>query len=95
MRNIFEATNSNALNDNAGEQEKLYARLKLEGFDQGPVQLAVFVDKKTCSCKDLGRKTMPEIFHLSVIAAINILWLAAQAQGLVEDGYRSWTANMC
>ena len=46
MRNIFEAASSNALNDYAGEQAKLCARPKLEGFDQVPVQLAVFVDKK-------------------------------------------------
>lgn len=82
MRDIFEAANLDALNDYAGEHAKLYAQLKLDGLDQAPVQLAAFVDKETVLGRGLGRKTMPETLHYSVVAAINILWLAARAHGV-------------
>ncbi len=82
VRDIFEVANADALNDYAGERAKLYARLKLDGLDQAPVQLAAFVDKDTDIGQGLGRKTMPETLHYSVVAAINILWLAARAHGV-------------
>ena len=82
VRDIFEEANADALNDYAGERAKLYAQLKLDGLDQAPVQLAVFVDKETDVGQGLGRKTMPETLHYSVVAAINILWLAARAHGV-------------
>lgn len=82
VRDIFEAANSDALNDYARVHAKLYAQLKLDGLDQAPVQLAAFVDKETVLGRGLGRKTMPETLHYSVVAAINILWLAARAHGV-------------
>ncbi len=82
VRAIFEEANSDALNDYAGERARLYAQLKLDGLDQAPVQLAVFVDRETDLGQGLGRKTMPETLHYSVVAAINILWLAARAHGV-------------
>lgn len=82
VRDIFQAANADALADYAGERAKLYAQLKLDGLDQAPVQLAVFVDKETDFGQGLGRKTMPETLHYSVVAAINILWLAARAHGI-------------
>lgn len=82
VHDIFKAANSDALNDYVGERAKLYAQLKLDGLDQAPVQLAVFVDKETGLGQGLGRKTMPETLHYSVVAAINILWLAARAHGV-------------
>ena len=82
VRDIFKAANSDALNDYDGEHAKLYVQLKLDGLDQAPVQLAVFVDKETVLGRGLGRKTMPETLHYSVVAAINILWLAARAHGV-------------
>lgn len=82
VRAIFEQANSEALNEYEGERAKLYAQLKLDGLDQAPVQLAVFVDKETDLGQGLGRKTMPETLHYSVVAAINILWLAARAHGV-------------
>lgn len=82
VRDIFEEANADALGDYAGERAKLYAQLKLDGLDQAPVQLAVFVDKETDIGQGLGRKTMPETLHYSVVAAINLLWLAARAHGV-------------
>ena len=82
VRGIFEEANADALGDYAGERAKLYAQLKLDGLDQAPVQLAVFVDKETDIGQGLGRKTMPETLQYSVVAAINLLWLAARAHGV-------------
>lgn len=82
VRDIFEIANADALNDYAGERAKLYTQLKLDGLDQAPIQLAAFVDKDTDIGQGLGRKTMPETLHYSVVAAINILWLAARAHGV-------------
>lgn len=82
VRDIFKTANAEALNDYAGERAKLYAQLKLNGLDQAPVQLAVFVDKETDLGHGLGRKTVPETLHYSVVAAINIFWLAARANGI-------------
>ena len=78
----FEACNSDALKDYEGEQAKLYASLKLAGLREAPVHLAVFCDTKTQAGRGLGRKTMPEMLHYSVVGAISTLWLAARAHGL-------------
>jgi len=82
IRANFEACNADALGDYAGERAKLYATLKLEGMEQAPSQIAVFVDEDTEAGRNLGQKTMPETLRYSVVSAINILWLAARAKGI-------------
>jgi len=82
IRANFERANADALNDYEGEKAKLYATLKLNGFDQAPVHLAVFCDAETETGHGLGSKTMPETLAYSVVGAINTLWLAARAQGI-------------
>ena len=61
---------------------RVYARLKLEGLDAAPVQLAVFADEATDAGAGLGRQTMPETLRYSVVGAVHTLWLAARAEGL-------------
>jgi 5,6-dimethylbenzimidazole synthase len=78
----FEACNADALKDYEGERAKLYASLKLAGLREAPVHLAVFCDTETQAGRGLGRKTMPEMLHYSVVGAISTLWLAARAHGL-------------
>jgi 5,6-dimethylbenzimidazole synthase len=78
----FEACNGEALRAYAGERAALYARLKLEGLREAPVHLAVFCDEAGVGGHGLGRRTMPETLHYSVVGAVQILWLAARAQGL-------------
>ena len=78
----FEKCNAEALADYSGEDKKNYARLKLEGLQQAPVQMAVFADTTTPKGKNLGRKTMPEMTAYSVVTAIHTFWLAARARGL-------------
>ena len=76
----FTHANRAALADYRGEQARLYARLKLAGLKQAPVQLAVFCDETTPQGHGLGRKTMPEMLRYSVVAAVQNLWLAARSR---------------
>jgi 5,6-dimethylbenzimidazole synthase len=78
----FNICNAEALSSYEGERAARYARLKLSGLRDAPVHLAVFSDSKTLTGARLGQLTMPETLAYSVVAAIQILWLAARAQGL-------------
>ena len=82
VRANFEAANANALDAYDGDRAARYARLKLSGLDQAPVQLAVFCDEHTDQGAGLGAATMPETRRYSVVCAISQLWLAARAHGL-------------
>jgi 5,6-dimethylbenzimidazole synthase len=78
----FSRCNAEALADYDGERAALYARLKLEGLREAPVQFAVFCDHATAQGHGLGRRTMPEMLDYSVVAAITQFWLAARAHGI-------------
>lgn len=82
VRASFARANAEALSAYAGEQQRLYAQLKLEGLKKAPVQIAVFADEETKAGSGLGRQTMPETLRYSVVAAIQTLSLAARAYGL-------------
>lgn len=78
----FSRCNADALAEYEGERAALYARLKLEGLREAPIQFAVFCDHATAQGHGLGRRTMPEMLDYSVVAAITQFWLAARAHGL-------------
>ncbi|MGI9465321.1 MAG: 5,6-dimethylbenzimidazole synthase [Aestuariivirgaceae bacterium] len=78
----FERSNEAALASYDGDTATQYARLKLEGLREAPVQIAVFADETTAKGKRLGRRTMPEMLHYSVVTAVHTFWLAARAHGL-------------
>jgi 5,6-dimethylbenzimidazole synthase len=78
----FQEANRLALADFDGPRAALYAGLKLAGLVEAPVHLAVFVDPATEVGHGLGRKTMPETLHYSVVCAVHTLWLAARAHGI-------------
>jgi 5,6-dimethylbenzimidazole synthase len=82
IRENFLACNDEALGAQQGERAALYARLKLEGIDVAPVQLAVFCDRATSQGHGLGSRTMPEMLDYSAVGMISTLWLAARATGL-------------
>ena len=82
VKAAFERANERALDGYEGERHALYASLKLEGIDRAPVQLAVFADEATNRGAGLGRQTMPETLHYSVVGAVHTLWLAARAEGI-------------
>ena len=57
-------------------QQALYARLKLEGIMEAPLNIAVFYKP---SCKPvLGQTSMPEVGLYSVVCAIQNMWLMAR-----------------
>lgn len=82
VRTCFERCNAEALAGYGGADAALYAKLKLSGLDQAPVQIAVFCDRKVETGRGLGRRTMPETTDYSVVAAVHTLWLAARAKGI-------------
>lgn len=82
IKNSFRRANEKALEGLTGTRKELYARLKLEGIDASPVQMAVFADETTMAGHGLGSQTMPETLRYSVVGALQILWLAARAEGL-------------
>jgi 5,6-dimethylbenzimidazole synthase len=78
----FRRRNAEALAGYTGEHAALYARLKLAGLEEAPVQLAVFADRATAQGHGLGRRTMPETAEYSAVMAVYALWLAARARGI-------------
>ena len=82
IRANFERCNQAALATQASERATLYARLKLEGLQQAPRHLAVFVEPDPAQGFGLGRQTMPETVAYSAVLAIHTIWLTARAAGL-------------
>ena len=82
VRANFERCNAAALAAQGDERARIYATLKLAGFDQAPEQFAVFTDRSTEQGHGLGRHTMPEMADYSTVAAVFTVWLAARAEGL-------------
>ena len=82
IRANFEAANREALAAYTGERAALYAKLKLAGLHDAPVQLAIFCDEATEQGHGLGARTMPEVRRYSTVCALHTFWLAARARGL-------------
>ncbi|HLI22049.1 MAG TPA: 5,6-dimethylbenzimidazole synthase [Stellaceae bacterium] len=82
VRSNFERCNAEALAAQTADRAANYARLKLAGLDDAPVQFAVFADRSTEQGHGLGRRTMPEMIDYSAVAAVHTLWLAARAEGV-------------
>ncbi len=78
----FQRASAEAQATYSGEDAALYARLKLAGFREAPIHLAVFCDEATDTGKGLGAKSMPETRAYSTTMAIYTLWLAARARGI-------------
>jgi 5,6-dimethylbenzimidazole synthase len=82
IRDVFRRCNAAALASQAAEKSALYARLKLAGLEDAPVQLAVFAESAPAQGSGLGRATMPETVHYSVVTAVHTLWLCARVHGI-------------
>ncbi|QUS55010.1 5,6-dimethylbenzimidazole synthase [Pseudovibrio brasiliensis] len=78
----FQQANAEALTGYKGERAESYAKLKLQGLTDAPLQFAVFCDLEPTQGAGLGRQTMPETLAYSCVSAINCLWLAARAKGI-------------
>lgn len=79
VRDSFARCNAEAAAGYRGEKAEAYAKLKLQGMDAAPVQLAVFTETDPEAGARLGRATMPETLRQSTAMAIHTLWLAARA----------------
>ena len=82
VRGNFKAANAQSFAAYEGDRAQIYAKLKLEGLEAAPVQLAVFADPDPEQGAGLGRRTMPETVCYSAVSAIQTLWLAARAEGI-------------
>jgi 5,6-dimethylbenzimidazole synthase len=82
IRQTFTTCNAEALDAQAPERARLYARLKLAGLEEAPCHLAAFADRATRQGHELGRRTMPEMIEYSAVTAVHTIWLAARAQGI-------------
>jgi 5,6-dimethylbenzimidazole synthase len=82
VRANFAACNARALAGQASDHAVLYAKLKLAGLDQAPLQMALFADPDPVQGHGLGRATIPETTAYSAVLALHTLWLAARARGL-------------
>lgn len=82
VREDFAAANAAALGEQHETRRAHYARLKLAGLEEAPVQLAVFADPGDEQGHGLGRHTMPDAIGFSVAIAIHTLWLAARVEGV-------------
>jgi len=82
IRADFESCNASALAGFSGERAETYAKLKLEGLEKAPVQLAAFCDTSTQQGHGLGQKTMPEMLSYSVAGMLALMWISARSYGL-------------
>ncbi len=78
----YQTANAKALAMQEISRQSDYARLKLSGMQEAPVQLAVFCDETTEKGHGLGASSMPEMRRYSVVSAITLFWLKARAEGL-------------
>ncbi len=82
LRANFRRANAAALALQDESRRALYARLKLAGLEEAPVQLAVFCDETTAQGHGLGQASMPETRRYSAVQAIQLLWLALRSEGV-------------
>lgn len=82
IRDNFRVANAAALASQAEARRGLYARLKLAGLEEAPVQFAVFCDEGSDQGHGLGQASMPETRRYSVVQAVQLFWLALRARGV-------------
>lgn len=82
IRDEFERCNLAARAEFSRHDAMEYARLKLAGLEDAPHHVAVFSVSDPSQGRGLGRHTMPQTVHWSVIMAIYNFWLAAAARGI-------------
>jgi 5,6-dimethylbenzimidazole synthase len=83
MKALFDRVNTGELaRIEAPERKELYARLKLEGILEAPLNIAVTCDDRRDAPFVLGRGPMPQTDLFSTCLAIQNLWLAARAEGV-------------
>lgn len=82
IRAEFRRCNAAAAHAYDDARRAAYLRLKLEGLETAPEQLAVFTVTNPTAGHGLGRQTHPETLAQSTAMAIHTLWLAARAENI-------------
>jgi len=80
VKQSFTEENHNAIHRFSDEKQKTYARLKLEGIVEAPVNIAVFY--KSSEAPVLGQTSMSQTGLFSVVCAVQNMWLMARALNL-------------
>ena len=73
----YQRVNDIAKTQFEGEKSELYARLKLEGILESPLNIAAFY--RPSKLPILGQTSMDEVGRYSVVCAIQNMWLMARA----------------
>lgn len=76
----FKQINQQAQARFSDEKQALYAKLKLEGIHEAPVNIAVFY--RPSKLPVLGQSSMEETGRYSVVCAIQNMWLMARAMNI-------------
>ena len=82
MRENFAAANADAAGLYENDQRATYLKLKLEGLEIAPLQLAIFTEIDPEAGHGLGRQSMNETLMQSTAMAIHGMWLTARALNL-------------
>lgn len=82
VHELFVKANAEATAAQDAARRDHYARLKLEGMQTAPLQLAIFTDTAPIEGAGLGRHSMPETLQQSTAMAVQNLNLVARALGL-------------
>ncbi len=82
VKGLFDKANAEARSMFEDEKGAAYARLKLEGILESPVNLCVTCDPDRAGKVVIGRTHIPEMDEYSTVCAVMNLWLAARVEGL-------------
>ncbi|PIE40693.1 MAG: 5,6-dimethylbenzimidazole synthase [Gammaproteobacteria bacterium] len=77
---IFAEENAKAAHEFSDQKQQQYARLKLEGISEAPVNLAVYYNPAQKPV--LGQTSMKEMGLYSVVCAVQNIWLMARAMNI-------------
>ena len=78
----FEQANQEAVALFPAEKRDFYARLKLEGIREAPLNLCLTCDRERAGPVVIGRTHIPAMDLFSSVCAVQNLWLAARAEGI-------------
>jgi 5,6-dimethylbenzimidazole synthase len=82
VRDLFLAARLQEIENIAIDRQALYAKLKLEGICESPLNLCITCDRTRSQNSPLGRWHNPEMDLYSTVCAVQNFWLAARAEGI-------------
>lgn len=82
IHDAFVVANDEAKEMFEGERSSQYAKLKLEGILESPLNICITCDRERFGKVVLGRTCQPDMDLYSSVCAVQNLWLAARAEGV-------------